>query len=211
MIQKDTNKERRRIKNIPRIVESRIISLLRTLLKRAFYFDAWHCIPLKERPYAYDIINYCNARINRKAFVEIGCGLGDIIRGVRFSQRIGYDIDKNVLAAAKFVSILQFKIQIDFCLLNFPREYPGGKQDVIVLVNWIHHIPPTILNGAIRKLFTCNLNDNGEIIVDTVQNPQYKFNHQIGSLSNIEHSSVTKIGNYENNREVWAIRKCITQ
>src|SRR5882672_11472339 len=80
--------------------------LLRYVLYLYFRFSRWHIISLRERPYARAIIDYLNSRPpeQRGKALEIGCGLGDIIRRVDFENRVGLDADNSVLRAARFLS-----------------------------------------------------------------------------------------------------------
>jgi hypothetical protein len=64
-----------------------------------------------------------------------------------------------------------------------------------------------VLKENIEKYFMENLNDNGFIIIDTVQDKKYQFNHDIKFLTSGLPCSIEKIGDYENQREVWVIKK----
>ena len=59
--------------------------LERNLLQRLYGFDRWHVGHGGER-YAADIVSRLNGRpeADRESVVEIGCGLGDILRRLRF-------------------------------------------------------------------------------------------------------------------------------
>jgi SAM-dependent methyltransferase len=175
-----------------------------------YNFDKWHTAPLLSKRYARDIISYCNRQIQRNGFVEIGCGLGDIIRNVRYKQRDGYDIEQNVLNAAKFLAWLFCQKNISFHIFAFPKDkIISRKCDCIVLVNWIHNIQPSILKENLEKYFTEHLINNGFIIIDIVQSEEYQFNHDIKFLTSGLPCMTEKIGDYERQREVWAIRKNI--
>jgi SAM-dependent methyltransferase len=88
-----------------------------------FGFDQWHLFTLTERNYAKDIIAYCNKRSIRNSFAEIGCGLGDILRHVKFATCLGLDNDKKVLAAAAFLNKLYFKKSIRLDVFHFPQSF----------------------------------------------------------------------------------------
>lgn len=172
-----------------------------------FRFDKWHLFTLTERNYARDIIAYCNKRNIRNSFAEIGCGLGDILRNVKFTSCLGLDNDKKVLAAAAFLNKLYFKKNIRLDVFHFPQSVFEGSYDVIVMVNWIHHIEPLTLKNKIEEYFDLFLQDKGAIIIDTVQDPEYEFNHNISFLTGDVNCEVVKIGDYERHREVWGITK----
>ena len=184
--------------------------LQRILLRYIFKFDHWHVFTLAEKNYAQDIITYCNARTKRDSFAEIGCGLGDIVRHVHYREKQGYDMDDRALNAARFLSAFNAGKKSSFSVFTFPDSKLSGKYDVIVLVNWIHHIEPAMLRSSIGSYFKNALNDDGDIIVDTVQDPEYKFNHDIRVLTDGINSGVSKLGDYERQRQVWIIKKQVT-
>jgi len=181
---------------------------LRLVLRQFFHFDQWHVFTLAERKYAQDIIRFCNNKITRQSFVEIGCGLGDIIRNVRYQSKFGYDMDQQALKAASFLDKFSAKGRTVFSPFEFPASYLPGTHDVIVMVNWIHHIPPTILKSKIQEYISRSLNENGMIIIDTVQDKEYKFNHDIKFLAGDEPGvAFTKLGDYERMRQIWILQK----
>lgn len=182
--------------------------VIRHTLRFLTGFDKWHVSPLGERPYAIDIINYCNSQDNRDYFAEIGCGLGDIVRNVRYINRVGYDMDKKVLIAARMFPVKGGKKKnVVFKEFHFPDSQLIGKLNVLVLVNWIHHIEPVPLGNKIKQYFNDNISPNGCLIIDTVQDPAYRYNHSIEFLTNKLNCSVSLIGSYARQREVWVIKK----
>jgi SAM-dependent methyltransferase len=180
--------------------------LQRIILRYIFKFDKWHVFTLTEKKYAKDIIAYCNARPVRNSFAEIGCGLGDIVRHVQYQERLGCDMDEKALKAARFLSRLTGRGKIRFSVFTFPDSPLPGKYDLIVLVNWIHHIEPAVLKSGIAAFFNNGLNKGGVIIIDTVQDPEYRFNHDIRFLTDGIDADVNKLGDYERQREIWLIK-----
>jgi SAM-dependent methyltransferase len=178
----------------------------RFLLYYIFRFDKWHLSTLKERKYATDIVHYCNTLKRDKLVIEIGCGLGDIVRNIDSTRSLGFDREVNALKAARFLTILKFR-EIRFRLHEFPNDEIKGQFDVIILVNWIHHIEPFLLKSEIQKIFRLNLNINGIIILDTVQDKEYQYNHNIDYLTNGISCELEKLGSYSRLREVWIIKK----
>jgi SAM-dependent methyltransferase len=177
------------------------------LLKSIFGFDQWHVIPLAERPYAIDIIRYLNEAggVRKGSVAEIGCGLGDIIRHLRFARRLALDNDAKVLRALDFLKAATFNPGIRTRVFNFPSDSLEGKYDAILMVNWIHHIPPEVLKRFVGEYFHEHLNVGGAILVDTVQAANYKHHHSIEALTDGLACDVRKIGSYEPQREVFAI------
>ena len=180
----------------------------RKILRNVFRFDQWHVSTLSERKYAADTIIFLNgiSKDKRVAIVEIGCGLGDIIRNLRFQTKVGYDGERNVIMAASFLSSVSFD-RTRYSQFTFPDSVLRNKWNVIVMVNWIHHIEPDVLKKNVEIYFSENLLPDGCIIVDTVQAPNYKYNHDISHLTADINCDLVKIGSYENLREVFAIFK----
>lgn len=182
--------------------------LFRRCLRLVFNFDRWHLSTLMERKYALDIIEYLNKlppaqRIN---VIEIGCGLGDIIRNLHFENKIGYDRDKNVLKAARFLNYITFS-RTKIFKFSFPSSSLQDKHNAVIMVNWIHHIKPELLKQTIAKYYIENVLVKGCIVVDTIQSKEYEFNHDINYLTCGLSCKVVKIGSNENQREVFAIIK----
>lgn len=178
----------------------------RKLLQLAFGFDKWHVSPLQERPYAVDVIRYCNGLHTRDSICEIGCGLGDIIRNVRYTVRLGYDLDRRVLKAASVLPVSGGGT-ISYKVFRFPDSPLEDKVDVLTMVNWIHHIEPVTLQQKLAGYFQNNILPGGRIVIDTVQDPAYKHNHQIAFLTKGLNCSLFRIGEYARQREVWSIQK----
>ena len=184
-----------------------IIRMWKRILQKIFHFDKWHISSLDQRKYAQDILLHCNQRKQEEYFAEIGCGLGDIIRNIDFHFRVGFDIDKNVLKAVSFLSRITGQKNIRFAIFNFPDSPLPDEHDVILMVNWIHHIEPAILKNKLLQYFSENLREEGEIIIDTVQDPAYRYNHDIRFLTKDLNCSIHCLGQYARQREVWVIKK----
>jgi SAM-dependent methyltransferase len=179
-------------------------------LHKLFGFDRWHVAALQERAYALDIIDYCNKRTARNSCVEIGCGLGDILLHLQYTAKLGLDAEENVLKAARFISSIKGS-KARFSFYTFPDTPLVGKYDVIIMVNWIHHIPPAVLQQSVEELIESHLHEGGELILDTVQEPSYKYNHNIAFLNEKGLCEAVRIGVYERQREVWALKPLRTQ
>ena len=180
---------------------------VRISLRWIFKFDKWHLYTLIERKYAQEIIQFSNRKSIRNKFAEIGCGLGDIIKKVNYTEVYGFDSDENILRAARLLKVILFKRNIYFQQFKFPESQLKSSYDVIVMVNWIHHIEANVLKSKINQFFEYNLNNEGFIILDTVKHKDYKFNHDIDFLSSNLNCNIIKLGEYERQRQVWAICK----
>jgi hypothetical protein len=174
-----------------------------------FGFDKWHLSTFKERSYAQCIVKYLNDNIINKKYdmVEIGCGLGDIIRNIRIKNKLGLDADIKVLKAARILSSLRGKFRINYKVFVFPTSQLDGFYDIIIMVNWIHNVEPKELKTKMNEYFMTNLRPNGVLIMDTVQDKEYKYNHSVDFLMSDMRAQKIKIGEFERQREVYAIRK----
>ena len=176
------------------------------ILIKIFHFDMWHIVPLYKKLYAVDIVRYLNNSVQRNTLVEIGCGLGDILRNVKYKSREGYDSSIDVLRAARFISRLSFKSGIVYKIFDFEVDDLNKSYDAIILVNWIHNVEPEVLKNKISRMCNTNLNPNGCIILDTVKNKNYKYNHDIKYLTNSLKCDIINNGTYEYGRTVWIIK-----
>jgi len=181
---------------------------LRQAMRLAFGFDRWHISTLQERQYAQDIIIYLNGRAGNQGqtMVEIGCGVGDILRHARYQERVGLDTDLGALRAARFLTCLLLQGSVRYSEFRFPDQSLHGVFDVIVMVNWIHHIAPEVLSAHLSMYLTEQLRPGGEIIIDTVQDPAYRFRHSIAKLTEGLDADVHHVGSYARQRDVYAIR-----
>lgn len=185
-----------------------ITRMWRRGLRLVYKFDKWHVSSIDQRKYAQDIIDYCNKKSNKNSFLEIGCGLGDILLNVRYKTKKGLDNDPAVLKAASFLAKIKGQ-KVDFAVFNFPSSPLNGSFDVLTMVNWIHHIEPLVLKSKIADYFNTNLTAEGEILIDTVQDKDYEYNHDVNFLIKDLNCSLYRLGEYPRQREVWAIKKKI--
>lgn len=177
----------------------------RRALQSVYGFDAWHVGHARE-PYVRDIVRRLNARPSdaRRSAVEIGCGLGDIIGSLHYATRLGLDREENVVRAARTLAWRQRGLR--FAVFDFPSSHLTGSHDAIVMVNWIHAMPTETLRQAIESLFADHLRAGGCLVLDTVPDPAYTYNHDIHALAP-SGASVERIGAYARGRDVWALGK----
>jgi len=65
---------------------------------------------------------------------------------------VGLDFENEVLAAAKFLPSSKRKGDIvDFKYFKFPDSTLVGRYNYIIMVNWIHRIPPEQLKNPYRR------------------------------------------------------------
>ncbi len=198
-----------RLRRIPRRIRIEHVRFFRRLLRLFFRFDAWHVRSLGQKEYARKIIDYLNGRqgIQHQSILEIGCGLGDIISNVNYLKRVGRDRDPRVLSAAAFLARIKRKGEIVFSTFDFPNHTLNGKYNIIVMVNWIHDIPPEILKEKLNDYIMNNLTDDGELLIDTVKLKGYKYKHEIGFLSEGFQYQIETVCRDVSKREVYTIKR----
>lgn len=178
-------------------------------LRLIFRFDRWHLVTFYERPYAMDIVKYANDRSSRSSALEIGSGLGDILRRLDYTSKIALDREKEVLSALVFITRLQnFGVnRIKVAVFDFFVDKVAGSYDVIIMCNWIHNISPLVLKEKIDSLVQCNLKIGGELVFDVVDNESYQFNHSVESLQKDLPVKIKVLGRYEYGRQVLSFTR----
>lgn len=147
-----------------------------SFLLECHQFDKWHVSPINFRPYALGIVDYLNERewSEKEKIVEIGCGLGEIIGNINVHNKVGYDIDANVIGAArKIYPGTKFKV-------GTFEDIKKQNIECLITVNFIHGTSPEEL----RKKYTslCEENHINYFILDIVRDERYEFNHSIDYL-----------------------------
>lgn len=170
-----------------------------------FRFDKWHISPSGNRIYPSAIIYYAKKLYPLGRICEIGCGLGDIISKLDGKYLVGLDCDDNVLLAASFLH--RKKVNLHFKRFEFPLSDLEEKFDLIIAVNWMHGVDEKTIKDFFPKYFLNNLNENGNIIVDTVDNPKYKYHHNFeGYFSGLK-CRIDRVGEFPGGRKILSIMK----
>jgi hypothetical protein len=151
-------------------IEKTIKRSLNFLLYIIFRFNKWHI--LSNYDYIRPVINYLNReKVNKDdLLVEIGCGLGNICRSTRYQKIIGLDYDKNVIKAAKCLSVLNgnhvFK-HFNFLKGEIKKAiYPHASIKTLIIINFLHSIKPEIIQAKLTEYFAEGLVET--IILDTM-------------------------------------------
>jgi len=186
----------------------KIFSIQLAGLRWFYKYNVWHNSLYAHRLYAQAIVTYLNNRSVRNTALEIGCGTGDILRRIDFGEKMGLDSEQEVLNALNFLKFIKNRGgKITTQKFNFLSDSIKGRFDVIILCNWIHEIEPPILKEKLTLLFEQHLNQGGELIIDTLENPSYAFNHDISTLTNRLNCTKKLLGKFEYGRKVYSIFK----
>src|SRR5438132_4809514 len=116
----------------------------RRMLCGVFGVSTWHVAAMENKPYVPKIIDYVNARAPQSV-VEIGCGFCDIIGGLNARMRVAYDADPSVVKAARVYTTIT-GAHVDISVLDLAEStLPSHRADVWILVNFLHSLPPDIV------------------------------------------------------------------
>jgi len=133
------------------------------------------------REYKIKIVKIIN-HLNPKIYIDIGCGLGEILSKVKIEpyRKIGYDLDLNLKNLIPILYKNDFKFfSNENSLYNYAKKLDFYKEDIIVIsmLNFIHDISENSLIELIEK---CHKNLGKYIlIIDNifVKSEIYRFNH----------------------------------
>ena len=125
-----------------------------------------------------EIINHLNPKI----YIDIGCGLGEILSKVKIEpyRKLGYDLDLNLKNLIPILYKNDFKFfSNENSLYNYAKKLDFSKEDIIVIsmLNFIHDISE---NNLIELIEKCHKNLGKYIlIIDNifVKSEVYRFNH----------------------------------
>jgi trans-aconitate methyltransferase len=119
------------------------------MLYRRYRFNHWHISAIEWRPYALELVEYLRELVVREKLsrvVEIGCGLGEVLSRIPAPDRVGYDLDENVLRAAH-----SMHPDIHFQCGSFD-DISGKTIDLLIVVNFPHRIPPDQMKNYMTQL-----------------------------------------------------------
>lgn len=190
--------------SIPYILSITFLEILRII----FRFDRWHISPIIERKYAQDLVCFLNQlpKIDEMSVAEIGCGLGSIIGRIKSKTKIGYDQELAAIKAARFISQISWNKTV-FETFNFPSDELSSEIDILIMVNWIHNIPPETIKLGFLNFFDNHIKRTGMLIADSVDYEGYKYFHNFGEMFDPSVFHCQCLGSYPSNRKIWAIRK----
>ena len=123
--------------------EYRFKTLPTYFLKKVFGFDDWHVYGSHIPDYVEVVARLGNSLTNRNVCIEIGCGLGNILRRVRYHKKIGIDLDEGVINALKFFKKYFYYQKLrntEFITGSFEDIPDNLKIDLLIVVNWVHNL-----------------------------------------------------------------------
>lgn len=138
-----------------------VLSVKYMIMQKKYQFDAWHFSPYEWRKYLQETAAYINKQ-GAKKVIDIGCGLGGLLQHINADEKIGVDIHKEVILAARK-------------LCNDSTEYRVGSFNDVTGENIIDYlITFGFTHGGTEKTWIepyhtiAEKNDVRHFVVDTV-------------------------------------------
>ena len=171
------------------------------LLQKFFHFESWHISPYELREYVQIVAKYVNSH-NAKYVVDIGCGLGELIRHINAPKRIGIDIEKENINTAKY---LHRRTNIEF--KNGSFDDLGTKQEIdyLITLNFMHGSPHQTWQPAYHKI--CKNNNIKHIIVDSTKPDDNSYFHDFSLILPSEYKKCDQFGPLLGGRYIWVYEK----
>lgn len=117
-------------------------------LRRKFQFDPWHCRGTWYcRPYQRIAVGLVNS-LQPRTVVEVGCGLGEIISRVEAPHRFGYDLEKAVIDAARYLRGADVNFEVGTGV-----DVKDAQIDVLIALNWLHNLSPKDIEEFLDPLY----------------------------------------------------------
>lgn len=131
-------------------------------LQKRYQFDSWHISPYELRKYAQVTAAYINEH-KPEAVVDIGCGLGEILRHIQCPVKKGFDEQQAVLDAAK---LLCHKEDIEFVHGSFNKVNDLGRIDYLITLGFMHGGDESMWTASYHEV--AKRNDVRRFLVDTL-------------------------------------------
>jgi hypothetical protein len=113
------------------------------LLKLIFGFDKWHVYGSHVPEYVETVSSLANSLENKKVCIEVGCGLGNILRRVEYVEKFGMDTDPGVIKALKFLKksgVVRISGNIEVKEGSFEEIPKNLEIDLLIAINWVHNL-----------------------------------------------------------------------
>lgn len=196
-------------------IKIEILLTPKKVLRKIYQFEPWHVNLFSNRNYACFIVQKANLEQNRMTALEIGCGLGDISRRLKYTKVEAVDNMSEVINGAKCLAKFSLnRKKVDFKLLDIVSGNLKDSYDLIIIVNWIHNLDHINLSCILKKLFIHHLNNGGLLIFDVVDNPGYLYNHSakqlIGNLIEENDAYFIEYDGFSFGRKLVFLRKSLS-
>ena len=130
-------------------------------LQKVYHFDPWHISPYELRRYLQAVAEYMNGKAPA-VVVDVGCGLGELLRHTKAKVKIGYDVCEDTLGAARALS----RGDIEYRLGSFDEMAVDRPVDYLVTLGFMHGSREEAWRPCYHDIAARN--DIRHFIVDTV-------------------------------------------
>ena len=152
--------------------------IVRKILYKIFHFDEWHLGVPSKRPYFNHTVRKVNEILKSYdcgCVVEVGCGLGDIINKIEWSEKYGYDIEANAIHAARFLYPKVFFYEGSFDAVK------NKNIRIIIALNFLHRLDDEECKKAFENLI--HENKVERIVVDELtEGGGYRYIHNYKNM-----------------------------
>lgn len=169
-------------------------------LQKKYGFLKWNVSPYELRPYIQACAKYINAT-GHQSVMDVGCGLGEMLRHVNCEKRIGFDVEAESIRAAKY---LDKKHDIDFRVGTFDK-IRGLNADILVSLNFMH-VKKELYWKPIYEV-VLKENDFKEIMVDSITPTEGQHHLNWGEILPDNYQKVKEMGPYRFGRVIQVYRK----
>lgn len=178
------------------------------ILCRKYGFDRWHVQPYELRKYAIETGGYISG-YRPQLVVDIGCGLGDLLRHIKLSETgagFGYDVSEKAIKAAKKLSKSKM---LNFYVGSFDEVNFDKRIDYLSALGFMHGCSEEYWKPQFEKLL--GRNEVYHVVVDVFPEKneigQYQLDFSQILPSNFEREQ--RLGPFKGDKyvEIWTNRR----
>lgn len=183
--------------------------LMKRLLRLRYRFAGWHILNFEDRDYSEHLLSEVEELSSRhaKSILDIGCGLGSLLRRCSIRRRVGLDIDCAAIRAARLIARIVVRANIDFQCADVIGQRPQFSErfDVIVVVNWVDKLPTLEVLALLEYCKNHLLRSGGTILIDSVTESINRRFHDIPLYAQSLRFSSRLCSSTGNGRNLWAL------
>ena len=171
------------------------------ILQKKYHFSNWHLTPYELREYVQIVAAYVNKQ-NAGCVVDLGCGLGELIRHIKAKKRIGIDIQDETIGAAKH---LHGHTDIEFRKGTFEELGTGQDIDYLITLGFMHGSPHEVWQPLYTK--ACKENNIKYVIVDSTKTTEESYFLDFSKILPSEYKKCKQFGPLLGGRYVYIYKK----
>lgn len=130
-------------------------------LCKKYHIDSWHVSPYELRKYVQVTATYVNSK-KADVVVDIGCGLGEMLRHINADIKVGFDVQEEVIKVAKMLS----KDNITYSVGSFDKVNMSVPIDYLITLNFMHGSTAETWKSCYHDI--AKRNEIRHFIIDTV-------------------------------------------